>query len=359
MKIAVVANVPDFSRSFAAGATGDTIRYMIRASAYKDAIRIFTQHSEDPYPDLDLDMSPPGMEEGQWPSFMMERLRRYKPDLIEVHAHEKLAAALSRVFRRRPVFFTPHVIPRRRRVFFLKRWLRFSRLNRLICVSDAVGERYAANYHFPAHRMITIRHAVPSARWRGDVQSKERLILFAARSEDYKGFTEYAEGIAKALPALPSWRAAALTVENVKSFRDFRLKVQARYADALGPRCQWIQNASKDETASWMKRAAIFVAPYKCEDAFSLSILEAHLSGAAVISSGRGGTPEVSGKEGALYLEEVSGSAVARAIERLAANDETRQALAKRGQDYVLKHHRIEDRAKALDDLRRKTLGIS
>ena len=206
--------------------------------------------------------------------------------------------------------------------------------------------------------MITIRHAIPVARWRGNVRSKERLILFAARSGDYKGFSEYAEGIARALPNLPLWRAAALTVEDMPSFRDFRQKTEARHDPALGDRCQWIQNASKDETASWMKRAAIFVAPYKCEDAFSLSILEAHLAGAAVISSGRGGTPEVSGKEGAVYLREVSGETVAEAIKRLAENDEERIALAKRGQDYVLKHHRVEDRAKELDALRRQILDV-
>ena len=106
-----------------------------------------------------------------------------------------------------------------------------------------------------------------------------------------------------------------------------------------------------------MKKAAIVVISSRLREAFPLSGLEAHLGGAALVSSGLGGLPEISGKEGALTLPEVSAEAIADAVTELAKNDEARLALAKRGQNYVLKHHNIKDRAAELDALRRHITG--
>ena len=357
MKIAIVASVPDFSRAFAGGAIGDTIRYMRDESAYKDQIRIFTQHTEDPYPDLQLDMHPASLEGKARLRFLKERLRLYKPDMIEVHGDQKTALSLSRRFPLTPVLLWHHGVQPLRRHSLWSRATRLLWLRYVVAVSDNVRDQWRANYPWHKRRIITIRNAIPTADWLGDAHKKERLILFAGRSSEQKGFAEYVEGVAKALPALPSWRAAALTVEDMPPFRDLREKMQARYAESLGARCQWIQNAPAKEVASWMKRAAIFAVPSQWKEPFALALLEAHLAGAAVISSGRGGTPEVSGKEGAFYIKEVSGETVAEAIKRLAENDEERIALAEKGQDYALKNHRIEDRAKELDALRRQITG--
>ena len=359
MKIAIVAPFPDFSRSFSGGSLGATIRYMREESAYKDSIRIFTLHQEDPYPELDLDMLPPSLEEDDLIPSLAERLRRFAPDIIEVHNKERMARALSKRCFFTPVILISHSFPPARKRSLWNRLINPLWLKRFIGVSDAVRDAYRANYPEYQKRMMTIRNAMPFEKWQGDVQSKEKLILFAARAGAHKGLGEYVEALAECLPRLPDWQAAVLTVEDEHSDPSLRKLLQKRYGAALGERCQWVQNAPYDEVALWMKRAAIFVAPSNWEEPFGMALLEAHLGGAAVVSSGRGGMPEISGAEGALTLPEVSGKAIADAITKLANNDEARLALAKRGQDYVLKHHRIEDRAAELDALRRKLTGKS
>ena len=358
-RIAIILPFPDLSRSFAGGAIGDTIRFMREASAYKDQIRIFAPHVEDPYPDLQLDMYPASLEGEARLRFLKKRLRLYRPGMIEVHGDQKIALSLSRRFPLTPVLLWHHGVVVLRRHSLWGRATRLLWLRYVVGVSDSVRDQWRTNYPWHKRRIITIRNAIPVADWLGDAHEKERLILFASRSGDHKGFAEFVEGCAKALKALPRWRAAILTVEDMDSYRVLRKAMQARHAEALGARCRWIQSASKAETASWMKRAAIFALPSKWEEPCALALLEAHLSGAAVISSGRGGMKEVSGEEGALCLSDITGATIADAILRLAANDEERQALAKRGQDYALKHHRIEDRAKELDALRREILGAS
>ena len=354
MKIAIVAPIQDFSRSFAGGAIGMTIRYMREKSDYKDSIRIFTLYQPDSLPGLDIEVIPESLDMTQFISFLSKRLRVYAPDIIEVHDQEKYARRLSRNFPLTPVTFTSHIFPQSPKPNLWHRLTSPLWLKNIVCVSDAVRDAYQTTYPEHQKRIITIRNAIPFEKWQGDVLSKENLILFAGRAGSYKGLGEYVEALAECLPRLAHWRAAVLTVENGSPWRDFRMALQKRYGAALGERCQWVQNASSDEVALWMKRAAIFVAPSNWDEPFCLAVLEAHLGGAAVVSSGRGGMPEVSGKEGALTLPEVSGKAIADAITKLANNDEARLALAKRGQDYVLKHHNIKDRAAELDALRRK-----
>ena len=358
MKIAIVATLPDFSRSHAGGAIGAMILYMREASAYKDSIRIFTLHQTDLPPEVDFDLLPPSCKDEEIAPFLIKRLRAYAPDIIELHDLERFARHCSRQFFFTPVIHFAHSPPENRRHSLWNRLLNVPWINRYISVSDATRDQHRAIYPEHQKRIITLRNAIPFEKWQGDVQSKEKLILFAANAHANKGLSEYVEALAECLPRLTHWWAAVLTLENQPpSLRRFRMALQKRYGAALGERCQWVQNASSDEVALWMKRAAIFVAPSNWEEPFCLAILEAHLGGAAVVSSGRGGMPEVSGKEGALYLPEVSGKAIADAITELANNDEARLALAKRGQDYVLKHHNIKDRAAELDALRRKLTG--
>ena len=356
MRIAIIAEIPDFSRSFSGGAIGATIRYMVKASAYKDSTRIFTFRVDDPYSGFDLEMFPNDVPFEERVDILAERLRRYRPDIIEIHYHTNMARALRKHFPDIPAILILHNTDKWRAVSAISR---FRNIKHIICVSDALRRTYMMSYPLYWRRFITLRNAIPVEGWLSDVKGKEKLVLFAGRSSKHKGFAEYIEALAKALPDLPDWRAIALTVEDNDKHRAFRVELQERYGDRLGDRCQWLQNLPSEEVAAWMKRAALIVMPSKWIEPFGLVLLEAHLSGAAVISSGQGGMPEVSGPDGALYLSEVSGEAIADAICHLARNDAEREALAKRGQDYVLKHHRIEDRAAELDALRRKLTGKS
>ena len=84
-----------------------------------------------------------------------------------------------------------------------------------------------------------------------------------------------------------------------------------------------------------------------------------HLASCGVISSGRGGMKEVSSLDGALYLKEMSAAAIAESMRFLIENEPERKALAQRGHDYVMRHHRIDDRVAELDALRHKSSSVS
>ena len=362
MKVAIVHMGPAFGVSFLYS-TANVPRFLTQASAYRDSTRFFTDYVEDPCPDLDLDMLPRDLPRGRRLALLAERIRLFAPDIIEAHEDRHVAFFLARRFRDIPVTLTLHSCYRRQNLwnrFF--RSLRFFALARFLCVSDYARDSYRRGYPLYASRIITLRNAVPREGFLEDARKKEKIVFWSSRSAPEKGLMEHAEAMTKALPALQDWRSVVAVLARTKEERRYFEEARARLAPSVRERSLWLLNLAHQESVSWMRKSAIFVAPYppgRWEEPCPLSLFEAHLGGAAVISSGRGGMPEVSGKEGAFYLKEVSGETVAEAIKRLAENDEERIALAKRGQDYVLKHHRIEDRAKELDALRRQIIRAS
>jgi glycosyltransferase involved in cell wall biosynthesis len=100
-----------------------------------------------------------------------------------------------------------------------------------------------------------------------------------------------------------------------------------------------------------MKGAAIALVPSVWAEPFGLAAVEAHAAGAALISSGRGGLREASGPH-ALYLDDVTAEALARAIDALILNPAGRQAMAAAAQAHVLTVHEPRARAQELARVR-------
>ena len=354
MKIAIVIPSPDFDLHHQ-GAVGMVVRYLIGGSAYRDSCRLFTEEVPEAVPDLPYEFFPSHLKREEKIKAVAQGVRDFGADIVEVHHDNRFATALARKLRGLPLLLVMHRCYEKENLWNrIFRSLRFYPFKRIICVSEYAAETYRRGYPEHAKRVIALRNALPFERFLGKTEEREKVIFWAGRGVPEKGLWEFMEAMEKTLPHLSGWRAVVASLAHDQTFTN---EVQARFEPSLGDRCLWFANLPHPEVIKWTKKAAIFVAPSNWDEPCALTLFEAHLGGAAVVSSGRGGMPEVSGAEGALTLPEVSEQAIAKAVMRLASNDEERLALAKRGQDYVLKHHRIEDRAAELDALRRELTG--
>ena len=355
MKIAIIDPSPAFNLHHQ-GAAGMVVRYLIGGSAYRDSCRLFTEEVPEAVPDLPYEFFPSHLKREEKIKAVARGVRDFGADIVEVHHDNRFATSLARKLRGLPLLLVMHRVYEKENLWNrIFRSLRFYPFKRIICVSEYAAETYRRAYPEHAKRVIALRNALPFERFLGNrEEEREKVIFWAGRGVPEKGLWEFMQAMEKTLPHCSGWRAVVASLAHDQTFTN---EVRARFEPSLGDRCLWFANLPHPEVITWMKRAAIFVAPSKCEEAFCLALLEAHLAGAAVVSSGRGGMPEVSGKEGALTLPEVSEQAIAKAVRHLIENEEERLALAKRGQDYVLKHHNIKDRAAELDALRRKLTG--
>ena len=352
MKIAIVYLSPTFSIDMK-NAVMKVIRFQSFASAYKNSIKIFTLHTDAPCLDMDLDMLPRHLPRKNFFAAVSERVKEFAPDIIEAHVHQKCAVFLARQLHPIPTTLTFHNSPRKsdisRRIL---RPLDFFHLKRVIGVSQYARDSYRRLYPEHKKRIIAIPNAMPAKDYLTDPEApvKEKIILWVGMPTPKKGLAEFAEALTQTLPHLEGWKGVIISYTAERFFNE----VKARFADSLGEQCIWLDALPHHEVIAWMKKAAIFVMPSKHREGFSMAALEAHLAGAAIISSGVSSLVETSGLEGAYYLRQISAQSIAHAIQYLAHNSAERRALAKRGQNYVRQHHRIEDRAGELDQLRRQ-----
>ncbi len=159
---------------------------------------------------------------------------------------------------------------------------------------------------------------------------RESLILFAGRMVRDKGADTFVAACAMALPELPGWRAEMIGADRFRPDSPetpFLRHVRPR-AEAAGVTLRGHQPNAVVLDA--MRRAAIVAVPSRWAEPFGLVALEAMAHGAALISSDRGGLPEVAG-DTAIYADPEDAGALGKALVRVARDTVLRADMAARG----------------------------
>ena len=278
-------------------------------------------------------------------------LRTLSPDIVEYHQQLKSASELARQFPTAINVLYRHtrIKPARNPVAAWRYGRRLARFDRLVFVSQAAGQEFAADYPRLAGRVSAVCNPIAIDDWRGAPEDREKLILFSGRAMHDKGLDLFCAALAQALDRHPDWRGALMLGDWHKhqDWAEPHVRALARFGD----RVEIHKSASLAEVKAVTRRAAIAVVPSRVREALGLSALEAHAAGAALISSGRGGLREASG-EHALYVEVEDAAPLAAAMERLVQSPVERLTLAQAGQAYVARVHSPAARAAELDALR-------
>ena len=348
MKVAIF--LPGRSFSQKAGISIAVIAHSYaQRSSFRETIRFFCPWLPDPL-DPEADMLPQTTAktlEEEGPLFA-DHISRFQPDIIEVHQQQSYAAYLAHALPDIPVILYIHGIVRP------PQWHQevsaaFNEIAHIICISDFARRYFCAHHPKNKRKFSTLHNSLPTQGWLTKDSEKENIILFCSRIVPEKGIEQFIQAAAQIRNEFPDWRFVVLGRERDQNYH---VQQETIFKNELRHQGQWISNASREQVQTWNKKAQIGVVPSDWEEPFCLSLLEMHLSGCAAISSGRGGMKEVSGETGALYLKEVSGDAITEALRFLINNPQERADLARRGHEYVLRHHRIDDRAAELDRLR-------
>lgn len=145
----------------------------------------------------------------------------------------------------------------------------------------------------------------------------------------------------------PGWRTRFI-LSDLQTHPDYFRRVQAALS-AIGAQASIETQRPFAEVKAANERSAIALVPSKWTEPFGRTALEAHAGGAALISSGTGGLPEISG-EAALMLPSVTSEAIANAAETLITNDVLRERLAREGAARTRTLFDIRVLAAALDN---------
>lgn len=325
------------------------VRTLADVSPYKSSIRIFCPEGADDHGDYDV-QTVPWARNQRFPG-LIQQLRAYDPDCIEVHQMVIEATKIARRFPRAAnLLYRHHALKPPRTL--LDRWrydARYAVQDGLVFVSKAERERFIAQHPGLWLKSFAIPNPIEAGPWIASPEDRDPVIAFAGRAMPEKGLDALCAALPAVLDRHPNWRAVLMLNdwEEHGPWAQPHVAPLARFGD----RVKILHSAALDEVREVMKRVAIAVTPSIWAEPMGLTALEAHAAGAALISSGRGGLREASGPH-ALFVDKVNAETLTEAMETLIQSPERRLAMARAGQHYVLETHVPMRRSQELDALR-------
>ena len=276
------------------------------------------------------------------------------PDLIEVHNRPDLAERLARWFPPRRIVLFLHNDPRGMRGAKSppERDRLSARLGRIVCVSN-----YLAGCWTEGLAGVTPPDVQPNCLdlpEQPEPKPREPVIVFAGRIVADKGADSFVSACARALPALPGWRAVMIGADRFRPDSPETPFTAKLKAEALAAGIGLLGYRDHAGVMAALGEAAIAVVPSRWQEPFGLTALEAMASGAALITTRRGGLAELT--EGvSLGVDPDDPAGIAEAIVGLARDPEARSRLADAGRDRS-RAYDVPAARRRLDQLRTELL---
>ncbi len=342
----------------ATGAIGLVVR-MLAAGTEGFAARVFGTPTASPFADVPFTPVRParllGGQTRRFAAALARTLGRARPALIEVHNHPELALLLARALPSVPVSLFLHNDPQGMRGARspAERARLLARLAQVVTVSAWLRRRLMEGLADGAEVPV-LPNCLDLARL-PTAAARDNTILFAGRVVPDKGADAFVRACARALPALPGWRAVLLGADRFGRASPETAFVRALRAEAAAAGIAMPGWQPHRDVLAAMARAAIVVVPSRWPEPFGLTALEAMASGAALLCAPRGGLPEVTG-DAAVPIDPDDPEALAAAIVALAADPARRRALAAAGRQRAAGFD-VAYAAATLAALRRRTLA--
>lgn len=216
----------------------------------------------------------------------------------------------------------------------------------IYCVSDWVRGRLLQGLEDRRGRALVMLNGVnvPEA-----TPKKERIVAFTGLMNAIKGATELVRAFAAA--DVPGWRLVMAGAD-----RDGVLASLARERAALDKRFDYLGQIGHADAMELLARAEIAVVPSVWEEPCGRAAIEALAQGCAVVTSRRGGLPEVAGDD-ALYVDPGDAAAFARDLRELMGDETRRRDLQTRAKARAQAVLEIGAATARLDAARARLLG--
>lgn len=283
---------------------------------------------------------------------IVAKLEDFKPDLIEVHQHVLSARQFKSALPNVPVVLYRHNStkqPKNRLRRQMHRY-RYRGCTGVIFVSNFLRDEFAQIFPEFADRTYSVQNKIEIDPWLAGVHDKPKTIAYGGRAAPEKGFAEICAALPTILERHPDW-SLEMCAHDWNRHADWAEK-QLGKLEGFGERFVLRKNQPLAEVQALLKRSAISLVPSVFEEPFGLAAMEAHVAGAAVVSSGRGGLREASG-DYAEFIDDICADELVKALTNLIDNPEARLRLAEAGQQYVIDNHSADKGAVKLQKVRK------
>ena len=230
------------------------------------------------------------------------------------------------------------------------------RLSGFAFVSEYALRQFRADFPGVCAAQRAVPNGLDMHAWSA-TKPKDKSILCVGRALRHKGHIEAMAAITRVLPSRPEWSARFMLSDPAAADRDPEL-VDALRA-AAGPfngRIRVDSNVPYTEVKAAWERAEVGMVLTTGPEPFGRTALEAMASGAAVITSGRGGLTEICGPY-AVTVEPSDANGIATALGQLLDTPDWRAELASAGRKRVEALFDIRAVARQMDEFIEACLG--
>jgi len=319
-----------------AGAISGVVNDLVTASTYGNNLSIFGYLVAQPLNSknfIGLRPKAPWLH-GNNIAFALAYLAHLKktklPDLVEVHNRGQIAKFIAKNRPDLRVSLYLHNDPRDMlgTKTETQRLKLLSNLAGVVCVSDYIKNCYLDGLTLSDSLLAKIQVARNGTnRWIRNKPKKKPVILIAGRVVPQKGTLEAVTALSRLLPNHPSW---TLIVAGAKRFeaakRDRYEQKVFDLMEPLGSQAKMLGFIPANEVRKLQALSAISACPSLWDDPMPKSVIESLAAGCALLTTRRGGIPEVA--EGrALIIDDPSIENFYTGFSKLIADDNYRVSL--------------------------------
>jgi glycosyltransferase involved in cell wall biosynthesis len=335
------------------------VRDLIVHSRYARTTLVVCPPVDDPFDGVEIATIPdPGISGNLGKAWgVAQLLRRRGVDLAIVENHLPAAAFIALTSCARVILHThAYVKAPSSALDGAFRGQEMRRLSGFAFVSEYALGQFRAD--FPGQRAA--QRAVPNGldmqAWSA-TKPKDRSILCVGRALKHKGHIEAMAAISRALSSRREWSARFMVSDPAAADREPETVDALRAAaEPFNGRIRVDSNVPYAEVKAAWERAEVGMVLTTGPEPFGRTALEAMASGAALITSGRGGLAEICGSC-AVTVEPSDAAGVAAALGELLDAPERRAELARAGRERVEALFDIRAISRQMDEFIEACLG--
>jgi len=262
----------------------------------------------------------------------------HTPDIIEVHGRPQVAMIIAKAMPDSQVTLYLHNDPRDMRgaKTVAEREMLANKLDGIISISSYIESCfYDGLKNKGQYKAKSFVNYSGAPRLIKKPANKAKQIFMAGRMVPEKGFLEACLGALPVLLDNPDWKICIAGGKNFTT--DILSDYEVRLRDALAPlgdRAVFLGHRPLSDIREYQQQSEICIVPSLWQEPAGLTVIEALAAGSALITTNRGGIPELATGR-ALILDHTEISDFQQAIARLISSDRDRHALQKQAwEDY-------------------------
>jgi glycosyltransferase involved in cell wall biosynthesis len=335
------------------------VRDLVLHSRYARSTLVVCPPVDQPFEGVEIATIPdPGISGNLGKAWgVAQLLRRRGVDLAIVENHLPAAAFIALTSGARAILHTHAYVKAPSSAFdgaFRGREMR--QLSGFAFVSEYALSRFRADFPGLSAPQCAVPNGLDMQAWSA-TRPKDRSILCVGRALRHKGHIEAMAAITRVLSSRPEWSARFMVSDPAAADREPQTVDALRAAaEGFNGRIRVDSNVPYAEVKAAWESAAIGMVLTTGPEPFGRTALEAMASGAALITSGRGGLAEICGPC-AVTVEPSDADGIAAALGELVDAPERRAALAIAGRKRVESLFDIRAIARQMDEFIEACLG--